>query len=120
MDKIDRAILNRLQYGFPLTIRPFSTIAGSLGLTSDEVLERIAELKRSDIVRQISAIFDSSKIGYQSVLVAFKVPLQKLEAVAQELNANPGVSHNYVRTNDFNLWFTLTIPKTADLKKEAA
>lgn len=119
MDAIDRAILNCLQYDFPLTTRPFSTIAKRLGLSTQTVIDRIAGLKKQNVVRQISPIFDSSKIGYQSVLVAFSVPQKRLDVVAKQLNDLAAVSHNYVRTNKFNLWFTLTIPKTSDLKKEA-
>ena len=110
MDTVDREILHYLQYDFPLTTRPFSTIARRLELSPRMVIERIARLKQKNIIRQISPIFDSSKIGYHSVLAAFKVPNQRLDAVAQQLNALPAVSHNYVRTNEYNLWFTVTIP----------
>jgi DNA-binding Lrp family transcriptional regulator len=118
MDAVDRAILHHLQYDFPLTTRPFSTIAGRLNLSPREVIEHIARLKQKNIVRQISPIFDSSKIGYHSVLAAFKVPKQRLDSVARQLNALPTVTHNYARTNEYNLWFTVTIPDTEDLKKE--
>jgi DNA-binding Lrp family transcriptional regulator len=118
MDTVDRTILHCLQFDFPLTIRPFTSIARSTGISETDVIGRITALKRTGIVRQISAIFDSSRIGYHSVLVAFKVANKKLAAVAESLNENPGVSHNYERTHDFNLWFTVTVPKTRDLKKE--
>ncbi len=120
MDSIDKSILNALQFDFPVATRPFLSIAGAVGIPEKEVLERIAGLKRKKIVRQIGAIFDSSRIGYHGVLVAFKVPPRRLSAVALRVNAHPGVSHNYARANDFNLWFTLTLPSERDLKKEAA
>jgi len=120
MDTIDKAILNALQFDFPLVQRPFLSIAETIGIAERDVLSRIGELKRKKIVRQISAIFDSSKIGYRGVLVAFRVPGRRLHAVALQVNAHPGVSHNYVRKNAFNLWFTLTVPLETDLKQEAA
>ena len=120
MDILDKSILNALQFDFPLVVRPFLSIAEQLGIREQDVLDRIDKLKGRKIVRQISAIFDSSKIGYHGVLVAFKVPKRRLNAIALQLNANPGVSHNYVRADDFNLWFTLTMPSEKDLKKEAS
>jgi DNA-binding Lrp family transcriptional regulator len=120
MDSLDKSILNALQFDFPLVVKPFAAIAAKLGVAEQDVLNRIAELKKNQTVRQISAIFDSSKIGYVGVLVAFKVPKRSLNAVAQQINAHPGVSHNYVRSDKFNLWFTLTVPSDIDLKKEAS
>jgi DNA-binding Lrp family transcriptional regulator len=120
MDTIDKSILNVLQFEFPLAVRPFLSIAETIRIPEQDVLDRIDKLKHRRVVRQISAIFDSSKIGYHGVLVAFKVPKRRLHAVALRLNANPGVSHNYVRAGSFNLWFTLTMPMENDLKKEAS
>ncbi len=120
MDSIDKSILNALQFGFPVVVRPFLSIANAVGIPEEEVLERIARLKRKKIVRQIGAIFDSSRIGYHGVLVAFKVPPRRLNTVALQVNTHPGVSHNYARANDLNLWFTLTVPWEKDLRKEAA
>lgn len=120
MDTIDKNLLDALQFDFPLVVRPFAAIAGNLAIPERDVLKRTSALKKKKVVRQISAIFDSSKIGYRGVLVAFKVPTPRLRAVALQVNAHPGVSHNYVRKDAFNLWFTLTVPSETDLKKEAA
>jgi len=75
-----------------------------------EVLERTQQLKRDGVIRQVSAIFDSRRLGYQSTLVAFQVPEERLDAVAEQVSAHPGVSHNYARDHVYNLWFTLTLP----------
>jgi DNA-binding Lrp family transcriptional regulator len=120
MDTIDKNILDALQFDFPLVVRPYAAIAGKLAVPEQDVLKRTGALKKNKVVRQISAIFDSSKIGYRGVLVAFKVPARRLHSVALQVNAHPGVSHNYVRKDAFNLWFTLTVPSETDLKKEAA
>jgi len=120
MDAVDKAILNRLQYDFPLTTTPFSTIACRLGLSPREVIGRIVRLKHKNIIRQIGAIFDSSKIGYHSVLAAFKVPRERINEVAQRLNANPAVTHNYARNGRYTLWFTVTVPRNRELSKEVA
>jgi len=118
MDTVDRDILNHLQYDFPVSIRPFSDIADKVSISEDEVLSRIGELKKNGVIRQISAIFDSKKVGYRGVLVAFKVPGDRLEKIAEELNGNPGISHNYLRDCEYNLWFTLTVPEDRELEEE--
>ena len=119
MDSIDRAILNILQFDFPLTTRPFAAIARTSGISESDVLERIGALKQKGIIRQISAIFDSASIGYQSTLVAFRVPPKRLGEVAASISALAGVSHNYRREGRYNLWFTLTVPAKRDLQAEA-
>jgi siroheme decarboxylase len=120
MDSVDRSILTYLQYDFPLATRPFAAIARRLGIPGSTVIERIVGLKRNNVIRQISAIFDSSKIGYHSVLCAFKVDAKRLDSVARQINKDPGVSHNYKRSNEYNLWFTVTIPAEQDLKRKVA
>ena len=120
MDNVDRSILNCLQFDFPLTVRPFLSIARTVEIPEEQVLTRIEELKSRGVIRQISAIFDSSKIGYHSVLAAFKVVPAQLESTVEFLNSHPGISHNYLREGSYNLWFTVTVLRTHDLKKEVS
>lgn len=110
-DAIDAKLLDILQAEFPLTHRPFAAMADQLSLSPDDVLLRVVRLKSDGIIRQISAIFDSAALGYQSTLVAFKVNdcLVNMDSVAQAVSQHPGVSHCYSRDAEFNLWFTLTI-----------
>lgn len=114
LDDIDRRLLNTLQADFPLEPSPFAVMGERLGIGEAETLERVRRLKSEKVIRQISAIFDSRALGYQSTLAAFQVPEDRLEEVAAAVNANPGVSHNYSRTHAFNLWFTLTVPPGED------
>jgi DNA-binding Lrp family transcriptional regulator len=115
MDSLDRVLLDCLQYDFPLTTQPYATMARRLPLGPRETIGRITRLKTMNIIRQIGPIFDSSKIGYRSVLAAFKVPPGRLDAVAQAVSGNPAVTHNYARSGDYNLWFTVTQPESRDL-----
>jgi Transcriptional regulators len=119
MDLFDRKLLTALQSNFPLTTRPFQSLARMLKTDEKDVLDRIALLKKQGIIRQISAIFDSKAIGYQSTLLAFKVPAKNLMKVAALISAHMGVSHNYERSGKYNLWFTLTLPSGKDLKAES-
>jgi DNA-binding Lrp family transcriptional regulator len=118
MDELDKEILNEIQWTFPLVTRPFDAIAKKFDTTPEIVKERLNNLKKVGILRQLSAIFDTRKLGYTSSLVAMEIEHDKLEYVASQINRHPGVSHNYEREHQFNLWFTLAVPPGSDLKAE--
>lgn len=115
METTDRKILDIIQSDFPVTVRPFARIAEMVKLDESDVLRRIERLKNEQIVREIGVIYNSSSIGYHSVLAAFAVREDRIDAVAETLNRDAGVSHNYQREGEYNIWFTLTRPGTADL-----
>ncbi len=114
-DETDQVLLNALQGGIPLVRRPFRAVAERIGLTEAEVLERSRRLKAAEIIRQVSAIFDTRALGYQSSLVAASYPDERLFAAARVVGGHPGVSHNYRRTHAFNLWFTVAVEPGARL-----
>ncbi|MDF1513829.1 MAG: Lrp/AsnC family transcriptional regulator [Anaerolineae bacterium] len=118
LDAIDKALLEVLQSSFPLLVRPFYELGNGIGVNENEVLLRVRRLRSQDIIRQISAIFDTRKLGYQSTLVAFHVKDEELESVAVQVSAHPGVSHNYARPHHYNMWFTLAVPPGKDLTAE--
>ena len=93
-------------------------MAKEFEISSDEVKNRLVQLKRKGVLRQLSAIFDTRKLGYTSSLVAMEIEPDKLENVAHYINKHPGVSHNYEREHEFNLWFTLAVPPGSNLEKE--
>lgn len=117
MDLNDRKLLNLVQSSFPMVEQPFLAMGQELGLSEEEVLGRLSELKRQNVVRQISAIFDTRRLGYKTTLVAFAYEGTKLHQGALVINRHPGVSHNYAREGSFfNLWFTLAVPAGGDLE----
>jgi siroheme decarboxylase len=118
MDKLDKEILNEIQWTFPLVQKPYSEIAKKFGISDDEMMQRLRTLKQAGIVRQLSAIFDTRRLGYKSALVAMAISPDKLDQVANQINRHPGVSHNYERNHEYNLWFTLAVPPGSDLKSE--
>src|ERR687890_168428 len=118
MDSTDREILNRIQREVPLEREPFEAIGRELGIAGDEVIRRIETLKRGRVIRQISAIFDTRVLGYESSLVAATIPARKLNEGAKAVNSHPGVSHNYERNNEFNLWYTVAVPPDSRLGLE--
>ena len=102
-------ILSRIQKQFPLVARPFKVIADELNMREDEVLSILQEEKKNGIIRQTSAIFDTKRLGYNSSLVAFKIPHAKIDDAVKIINSHPGISHNYERNHDFNIWFTVAV-----------
>ena len=116
--ELDKELLNEIQWTFPLVTRPFDAIAKKFDVTPEIIKEHLNNLKKAGVLRQLSAIFDTRKLGYTSSLVAMEIESDKLEYVASQINRHPGVSHNYERDHQFNLWFTLAVPPGSDLKTE--
>lgn len=110
LDTIDRAILNRIQSDFPMTSRPYMSVADEVGISEDDVLKRLARLKEKGIIRRIGGNFVPNKLGFVSTLCAAKVPEDMIESFAKVVNRYPGVTHNYLRDNKYNIWFTFIAP----------
>jgi DNA-binding Lrp family transcriptional regulator len=120
MDAVDRKILNILQRNFPLVAEPFKAVAEKVGISEDDVLLRIRRMKQDGIIRRIGAVFDSRKLGFVSTLCAATVPDDKLKTFVEVVNTYPGVTHNYRRHHEYNVWFTFIAPSEDDLKKNLA
>ena len=118
LSESDKELLNEIQWTFPLVTRPFDAIAKKFDTTPEIIKEKLNNLKEIGVLRQLSAIFDTRKLGYTSSLVAMEIEHDKLDYVASQINRHPGVSHNYERDHQFNLWFTLAVPPGADLNAE--
>jgi len=118
MDLLDRRLLNLVQSSFPLVPLPYQALGEELGMPEAEVLERLGRLRRRNVVREVSAIFDTRRLGYKTTLVAFAYPPGKLQKGALHINQHPGVSHNYAREGSYyNLWFTLAVPPEESLEE---
>ena len=114
LDELDKRLLNLLQGSFPIAERPYEHVAGLAGVPEDEVLTRTKRLVDERIIREITPIFDTRVLGYSSMLVAAKVDPENPWRAAKLINSHPGVSHNYLRDHDFNIWFTIaTEPDSA-------
>jgi DNA-binding Lrp family transcriptional regulator len=115
LDETDKQLLNLMQGSFPLDPRPFARVAELAGLPEPDVLERLRYLLDQRIIREITPIFDTRAFGYQSMLVAAKVDPEHPHRAAQFINTHPGVTHNYLRDHDFNLWFTIAVERDSRL-----
>ena len=111
----DKELLNAMQGGFPIAQRPYARVAERLGGTEEAVLARVRELLDDRIIRQVTPIFDTRAFGYGSMLVAAKVDPEHPWRAAKIVNSHPGVSHNYLRDHEFNMWFTIAVEEDSRL-----
>jgi DNA-binding Lrp family transcriptional regulator len=118
LDETDKRLMNLLQSSYPLEPRPFDAIAAKAELDPGEVKTRTQRLLDERIIREITPIFDTRALGYSSMLVAAKVDSENPHRPAEIINSHPGVSHNYLRTHEFNLWFTIATPPDSELGLE--
>jgi siroheme decarboxylase len=118
LDETDKRLMNLLQSSFPLEREPFAAIAGEADIDVGEAKARTQRLLDERIIREITPIFDTRALGYSSMLVAAKVDSDNPHRAAAIINAHPGVSHNYLRTHEFNLWFTIATPPDSELGLE--
>lgn len=112
MDSFDKQILDIIQSSFPLSSRPYEAVGGQVGLTEAEVLARVRRLKAQGVIRRMGANFGSRQLGWSSTLCGAEVPEDRLELFVAEVNRHAGVTHNYLRAHQFNVWFALIAPST--------
>ena len=106
IDEKNKKILNNIQVDFPIHSRPYKIIAQKLGLSEDELIIRIKQMKKDMLIRRIGGNFSPDRLGYHSTLCAAKVPEDKIKLFTKTINAYSGVTHNYKRDHEFNIWFT--------------
>lgn len=117
MDEKDREILNEIQSAFPIVSRPYAELGARLGLKEEEVLDRVVKLKKSGVIRRIGANFHSNRLDFTSTLCAARVPEEKLELFVRKVNSYPGVTHNYLRSGNYNIWFTFIARDMISIEK---
>ncbi len=118
LDEFDKRLLNLMQGSFPIAPRPYAAVAKEAGVAEERVLVRVQELLDERIIRQVTPIFDTRALGYSSMLVAAKVDPENPWRAANIINAHPGVSHNYLRNHEFNIWFTIATEPDSPLGLE--
>ncbi|MDY6856010.1 MAG: AsnC family transcriptional regulator [Thermodesulfobacteriota bacterium] len=116
MDKLDRDILNRIQSKFPIRSRPFKVLAEEFCISETEMIARVNRLKKMGYIRRIGASFDSRNLGFTSTLCAARVHKEEVEDFVKILYSYPGITHNYRRTHEYNIWFTFIAESEEQLK----
>jgi siroheme decarboxylase len=117
MDRIDKKLLTLIQEGIPIDKKPFEKLAKELFITESEVINRIHKLKEDGYIRRMGGIFNSHKLGFKSTLCAMKVPENKIDEVAKLLNSYEEITHNYIREDSYNMWFTVITYSESNLFK---
>jgi DNA-binding Lrp family transcriptional regulator len=115
VDEIDKKILNLIQEEFPLHKRPYAEIGKQLGIDEKEAIEKVQKLKDTGIIRRIGVVFEPKKLDYTSTLCGVHVEEEKLMELVEAINSNTGVTHNYEREGDLNLWFTIIADKAEEI-----
>jgi DNA-binding Lrp family transcriptional regulator len=115
LSDLDRKLLNLMQGSFPLDPRPFARVAEQAGVTEEQVLADVRRLLDDRIIRQVTPIYDTRALGYGSMLVAAKIDPEHPWRAAKIVNSHPGVSHNYLRNHEFNMWFTIAVEEDSAL-----
>lgn len=118
MDDLDRAIIDRLQTGFPVCERPFLEAARALATTEEEIIDRIDRLLRAGTLTRFGPLFHIERMGGVFTLAAMRVPAERFDATAESVNAFPEVAHNYEREHPLNMWFVLAT-ETPEATREA-
>jgi siroheme decarboxylase len=117
MDERDRKLLNEIQGSFPIEPHPYRVIGKKMGMDEEEVIARVKNLREAGIIRRIGASINSRRIGYVSTLLAARVPQEKLDSFVETVNSCTGVTHNYERNHEYNVWFTLIAPSEVEKLK---
>jgi DNA-binding Lrp family transcriptional regulator len=119
LDATDRAILNHLQDGFPLTSEPFEVAGRALGLSGNDLIDRIRRLREIGAITRFGPFFDAEAMGGAFCLCAMEVPEDRFDAVAGQVNAHPEVAHNYARDHRLNMWFVLACEQPGEIARVA-
>lgn len=119
MDDLDLRLLNEFQRDMPLVSRPFHAMGETLNLTEAEVLSRLAALREMGRISRVGATCRPNTAA-ASTLAALAVPEDRIEEVAEIVNAETGVNHSYLREGDWNIWFVATAPDQDQLAESLA
>jgi DNA-binding Lrp family transcriptional regulator len=115
LSEADKRLLDQMQGSFPIEPRPYAAVARALDVTEEQVLADVRRLLGDRIIRQVTPIYDTRAFGYGSMLVAAKVDPEHPWGPAKVINSHPGVSHNYLRNHEFNMWFTIAVEEDSEL-----
>jgi DNA-binding Lrp family transcriptional regulator len=117
MDKTDKSLLNSIQTDFPITERPYRELGRLFKISEQEVINRIDALKKQGIIRRIGGNFNTRKLNFTSTLCAAKVDETELDHFIGIVNRYPGVTHNYLRNHEYNVWFTFIAENMEEIQR---
>jgi DNA-binding Lrp family transcriptional regulator len=107
MDKLDCQILQAIQNDFPLSDSPYETLSQKLQIPRQELWNRVVKLLNEGMIRRIGASLNSRDFSYSSTLAAICVEGDVVEKASKIIGKFPEITHSYLRSDDFNVWFTI-------------
>jgi len=119
MNQKDKELLNILQFDFPISERPYQEIGRKLHLSETRVIKQVKSLKEQNIIRRIGAVFESDRVKHVSALVAAKVGKDKTKEAKAVISKYHQITHAYLRSHEYNLWFTITAASQAEILRLA-
>ena len=117
MEALDQKILEIIQDGFPLEERPYAALGRRLGISEDVAFEHVEDLRKSGVIRRLGGIYDSRRLGYISRLCAGVVPEGNLDSFAVAVDKISSITHNYIRSHAYNVWFTVIARSEAEIQE---
>ena len=117
MEALDRKILEIVQDGFPLEERPYAALGRLLGVSEEEAFDSVEGLRKSGVIRRLGGVYDSRRLGYISRLCAGVVGVNELESFAAAVDKIPAITHNYVRSHAYNVWFTVIARSESEIQE---
>ena len=117
METLDRKILEIIQDGFPLEERPYAALGRRLGISEEDAFEHVEDLRKSGVIRRLGGVYDSRRLGYISRLCAGVVPEGNLDGFATAVDKIPSITHNYIRSHAYNVWFTVIARSEAEIQE---
>lgn len=117
MDALDKKIINHLQIGFPICPSPYQQVATELGISENQLLQRLQILLNDGILSRFGVLYHAEQLGGALTLAAMKAPLERFDEIAEKLNAFPEVAHNYAREHELNMWFVIATAEPERLQQ---
>ena len=117
MEALDQKILEIVQDGFPLEERPYAALGRLLGVSEEETFDSVEGLRKSGVIRRLGGVYDSRRLGYISRLCTGVVSEDKLEGFAAAVDKIPAITHNYVRSHAYNVWFTVIARSESEIQE---
>lgn len=118
MNDMQKEIMNHIQEGISIKERPYKDLSNKIGISEEEIVNQIKDMKEKGYIRRFGAITDINMMGISSTLVGLMVDEEYMESVARKIAEFEGVTHNYERKDDFNLWFTLMEKDSEEIERK--
>jgi len=117
MDEIDKRIINALQDGFPICDTPYLQVASQLGLSEQELIDRLKTLLDNGALTRFGPLYNAEQMGGALTLAAVKAPKERFDEVTEIINSFPEIAHNYARGHELNMWFVIATETPGQIRQ---